>query len=210
MLQFTSASGDRDVGARRRTQLTPRAAAPSRRSLGALIALFILPCALMSASSARADATGALFRSYIASTYGVSDPEYAECPKVERFNGMALCNAQFRQGRKWRYVSTSVRDDNTVAHPFTRTWTRKWRSCRKRDRYAPGKLRSNMGYCDYLMAGDIQYSVEFQGRFPKKVVVHGTNTAGFGEIVKYKCTHEQRTARCRNSLGDAFKYTVAA
>ena len=67
-----------------------------------------------------------------------------------------------------------------------------------------------MGYCDYLMAGDIQYAVKFQGKFPKKVFVHGTNTAGFGEIFKYKCTHKQRTARCKNSLGDSFKYTVPA
>lgn len=172
-----------------------------------LIALVVFLFAAM-VSQAHADPTGAFFRSYLLSTYGVSDPEYSECPKEQRFNGMALCKAQFRRNGKWRYVSASVRDGNAVAYPFTRTWTRKWRSCKKRGRYAPGKLRSNMGYCDYLMAGDIQYSVKFQGKFPKKVFVHGTNTAGFGEIVKYKCTHKQRTARCKNSLGDSFKYTV--
>ena len=80
----------------------------------------------------------------------------------------------------------------------------------ERGRYAPGKLRSNMGYCNYLMASDIQYPVQFEGKFPKKVIVHGTNTAGFGEITKFKCTHKQRTARCTNSLGDSFEYTVPA
>ena len=65
----------------------------------------------------------------------------------------------------------------------------------------------NMGYCDYLMAGDIQYSVKFQGKFPKKVFVHGTNTAGFEEIVEVECTRKHRTARCKTRRR-SFKYTA--
>jgi hypothetical protein len=67
-----------------------------------------------------------------------------------------------------------------------------------------------MGGCDYLMAGDVQYNVDLQLRFPGRVFVHGTNTAGFGARVEYRCVRENLTARCTNSLGDSFRYTVPA
>jgi hypothetical protein len=152
------------------------------------------------------------FRAYLASRFGVRNPRWVACPGQQRFNGMALCEAQFRQGTRWRFVSVSVRNGR-VEFPFTTAWVRRWRTCRIRDRrYVPGALRSNFNTASCggyeLMAGDIQYAVKFQRRWPRQAYVHGTNTAGFGARVLYRCVRVNRTARCTNSLGDSFRYTV--
>jgi hypothetical protein len=183
-----------------------------RRSRGRLTARPLLLVAvglgaLAVADGAWADAPSAQFRAYLRSQYGVVNPRYARCPRVARFDGTALCEAQFRPRRRWRFVSVTLRDGQ-VLFPFTRTWTRRWRTCSRRSRYVPGRLRSNMGYCDYLMAGDIQDSVRLRGRFPRRVGLHGTNRRGFEPRVSFRCTRRQRTARCTNSLGDSFRYTV--
>lgn len=157
---------------------------------------------------------GVRFRAYLASRFGVRHPRWVACPGQQRFNGLALCEAQFRQGPRWRWVAASVRIRNGgIAFPTTRTWLRRWRTCRVRDRrYVPGMLRANINSTSCgayeLMAGDIQHSVKFRHRWPRQAVVHGTNTAGFGARVVYKCIRVNRTARCTNSLGDSFRYTV--
>lgn len=162
-------------------------------------------------SSACADAPNAQFRAYLASRFGVRAPRWAICPRVAEFNGLRPCEAQFRQGSRWRFVSTAIRTSGTFMTPFTRTWVRRWRTCPRRHvSYVPGTLRSNTGTCDYLMAGDVQYEVDTRLRFPRRVGVHGTNTAGFGARVDYRCIRQNRTARCTNSLGDSFRYTAPA
>ena len=167
--------------------------------------------ALGSSAVASADAVGTAFRAYLTAEYGTTHPQYAECPQIERFeNGDAICKAEFKRSGRWRYVDATLRADGSVIRkPYTSTWKRKWRTCKSGDRYAPGKLISNLGYCNRLMAGDVQNSVAFQGKYPKRVGFHGTNWAGFGEIAIFRCTHKGRTVRCENSLGDAFRYTVA-
>lgn len=164
---------------------------------------------LSAADNARADATDGAFSAYLLERYGVDDPEYARCPLVERFDGRAICKAEFRDGRKWRYVSVNLLEDGSSEFPFTRSWVRKWRTCKRGGRYVPGKLRANSGACDYLMASDIQYSVENRDRWPRSTSVHGTNWAGFAGIARYACKRKGRTAQCTNDLGDSFKYTVA-
>jgi hypothetical protein len=178
-----------------------------RLSAGLPLLVAVVLGALAVAEGAWADAPSAQFRAYLRSQFGVVNPRYARCPTVQRFDGTALCEAQFRPRRTWRFVSVTLRDGQ-ARFPFTRTWTRRWRTCSRRSRSVPGRLRSNMGYCDYLMAGDVQDSVRLRGRFPRRVVVHGTNTLGFEPRVVFRCTRRQRTARCTNSLGDSFRYTV--
>lgn len=156
---------------------------------------------------------GVRFRAYLVSRFGVRNPRWWTCPGQERFNGLALCEAQFRQGSRWRFVSAAVRNNGNIAYAFTNAWLRRWRDCRVRDRrYVPGTLRANTnttscgGY--ELMASDIQYDVQFRRRFPRFAHEHGTNTAGFGARALYRCHRVNRTARCTNSLGDSFRYTV--
>jgi len=154
------------------------------------------------------------FRAYIATTFGVRNPRYSRCPQAQRLQGgLALCEAQFRQGPRWRYVSAGVRRNGTIAFPFTRTWVRRWRGCPVHDRrFVPGTLRVNNNDCGgaSLMASDIQHAVLFRSGFPRRAFVHGTNTAGFGPRVEYRCVRNNRTARCVNQLGDSFRYTVPA
>jgi hypothetical protein len=113
-----------------------------RRSRGRLTARPLLLVAvglgaLAVADGAWADAPSAQFRAYLRSQYGVVNPRYARCPRVARFDGTALCEAQFRPRRRWRFVSVTLRDGQ-VLFPFTRTWTRRWRTCSRRSRYVPG------------------------------------------------------------------------
>ena len=181
------------------------------KPMRSVICGFAVLALLTVVSTARADVPTARFRAYLASTFGVLSPQWVACPRVQRFNGQSLCEAQFRQGTRWRWVAAAVSSTGSITGPSTRTWVRSWRTCPRRDMSSvPGTLSSNMGDCDYLMAGDVQNDVDLQLRFPGLVLVHGTNTAGFGARVEYRCVRENLTARCTNSLGDSFRYTVPA
>lgn len=165
-----------------------------------------------SATALAAQRPGVRFRAYLALRFGVRNPRWWTCPGQQRFKGLAACEAQFRQGPRWRFVSASVRNNGNIAFPFTNAWVRRWRDCPRRviAPFVPGTVRANAPSCGAaaLMASDIQHSVQFRRRFPREAVAHGTNTAGFGARVIYRCVRVNRTARCTNSLGDSFRYTV--
>src|SRR5262245_22846276 len=65
-------------------------------------------------SSARADVPNSRFCAYLASRFGVRNPQWATCPRGQRFNGLSLCEAQFRQGTRWRWVVATVRSDGAI------------------------------------------------------------------------------------------------
>jgi hypothetical protein len=94
-------------------------------------------------ASARGDAVTDTYLSYLADHYGKRNPAYAECPRVERFNGMALCTAEFRQHGRWRYESVTLKDAH-ISDRFTRTWVRKVRTC-KRTTSRPATSRRTFG-----------------------------------------------------------------
>jgi hypothetical protein len=172
----------------------------------------------------RANATSA-FKGLLAARYGSrftnASKSWALGPGKEFFpDGLdgesgtaAICMAQFKSGRTWRYVSGLIEDgeDGPVfAHrPWSRTWTRRWRrqSARcVRQAGVRGRLYSNDGTCPSLMVGDIAYTVKQGGR-PRYAYWHGTNTAGFEKVARYRCSSRGRTITCRNGLGDAFRWS---
>ena len=172
----------------------------------------------------RSNATSA-FKSLLAVRYGSrftrASTSWALCPSKEYFpDGLdgesgtaAICMAQFKSGRTWRYVSGFIEDgeDGPVFgnRPWSRTWTRKWRrqSARcARQAGVRGRVYSNDGTCPSLMLGDIAYTVK-QGRRPRYAYWHGTNTAGFSKVAYYRCRSRGRTVTCTNAMGDAFRWS---
>jgi hypothetical protein len=54
------------------------------------------------------------------------------------------------------------------------------------------------------MASDL----ETNGR-PRVIGWHGTNTAGFRQMVRYPCRWRGRVALCTNGMGDSLRYVLA-
>jgi hypothetical protein len=170
----------------------------------------------------RANATVS-FESTLKTRYGdaweQASRRWALCPTQEFFphglgndgTAAAICMAQFRSGDTWRYVSGLLEytDDGPVLdRPYTRKWRRAWKrrsaSCARRAGVG-GVIYSNDGTCPFQMVGDLAYSVE-RGRTPKYAYWHGTNTAGFTKIARYRCRNGGRTVTCTNAMGDAFRW----
>jgi hypothetical protein len=171
------------------------------------------------------------FKRLLAARYGTvftqAGESWAVCPHAEFFppadndddgeydEGLpaAICMAQFRRGRTWRYVSGRIeegRDDAVFEpKPYSRAWTRKWRrlpaKCLRQVR-VHGRAWSNDGTCPALMVSDLAYDVR-RGKKPKFAYWHGTNTAGFSTVAYYRCKTRGRTVTCTNRLGDAFRWT---
>lgn len=197
----------------------------------ALTVLFVLLFALVWSSAASAiTRTGAerAFAARLADRYGgefeSAAVAWVKCPRQEMYDidddgyREAYCMAELGSARKRRYVSGKVDDDLTVGKLYSSHWMRRWHRCAPRylrELRVPGRLYSNDNNCGgaALMASDLAYSLRtgHLGRHPR-AYWHGTNTLGFDEIAKLRCTvhrHSRtRSIRCRNSLGDAFHYTV--
>lgn len=205
----------------------------------------------ITAETARRTAEAAL-RARLGTAYTAAGARYLKCPKEEVFRGdttlpgtededeepideaerapaFAICMFHLRTGRRVTSGSLTVQADDqarTVAadKPYVRRFTRGWRSCASRS----GRLRANMPCGGLsLLTGDIDALVS--RRFPKappgrfSVFTHGTNTAGFTEMVRYRCrarsrmvpvrgeAHDARrtVATCKNAVGDGFTYTVS-
>jgi hypothetical protein len=168
------------------------------------------------------NATG-LFKQQLAGRYGSAftgaSQFWVKCPSQEFFTDgfnddgyqSALCTAQFESHGRWRLVSASINqtDDGPVmAKPFTRTWTRRWTREGAKCASAAGvkgRISSNYGACESLMIGDLRYSVARHERI-RYAYEHGTNTAGFEEVMRYRCKQHGRTITCTNKLGDAFRW----
>ena len=68
-----------------------------------------------------------------------------------------------------------------------------------------GRISSNYGACESLMIGDLRYSVARHERI-HYAYEDGANTAGFGQVVRYRCHQHGRTITCIDKLGDAFRW----
>jgi hypothetical protein len=164
-----------------------------------------------------------LFREALASHYGdewsASTRRWALCPREEFFPAgqdgdspaLALCMAQFKHAGRWRLVSTSLRQADSgpiMRRPWTRTWTRRWRKqparC-LRQVNVDGHVWSNDGTCPALMVSDLSYAVR-AGKPARRAFWHGTNTAGFEHLARYRCNRRGRAIRCTNAVGDAFRW----
>ena len=156
------------------------------------------------------------WKSYLARTRGFKSG-WAKCPREEVFSldkgrpKQAICMAQYKVGKTWRFYTGTVSvkaEQPSVKSDFSRKWVRRWHSCRK-PRWArdlKGRLRSNYG-CDFLMAGDADYLLR-NGERVRSTFWHGTNTAGFQTVARFRCRHlSKRAVTCRNRLGDAFRYS---
>ncbi|WP_028061170.1 hypothetical protein [Candidatus Solirubrobacter pratensis] len=177
----------------------------------------------------KANATAA-FKTLLAAKYGSAWSDaaraWALCPREEFFpladndddgeydDGLpaAICMAQFRHGRTWRYVSGRIEEGQDGAvfepKPYTREWTRKWRKLPAkclRQLHLRGTAYSNDGTCPALMISDLAYDVR-KGRKPRRAYWHGTNTAGFQTLASYRCTTRARIVTCTNGLGDALRW----
>jgi hypothetical protein len=170
---------------------------------------FVFPAnahALLSSTAA----TSAV-RADVRDDFGAVGRRYVGCPRVERFDGKQLCYAQFRDAGVWRlrsYLATGTNESPDLDVSFARRWRRTLRTChgsRSERRYAPGRLRSNYFACDYLMAWDIQSAIS-SGKRVRRAYVHGTNTAGFGRIFKFRCRQKRMLAKCHNGMHDRFTY----
>jgi hypothetical protein len=166
----------------------------------------------------------ASFKRLLADKYGAqwtgAAVSWALCPREEFFpdgfdgesEPVALCMAQFRSGRTWRYVSASVEQTEPgpafSGRPYTRAWARKWRKLPSkclRQLDVRGRAYSNDGSCPALMISDLAYAVR-KGKSTRRAFWHGTNTAGFQKLVSYRCRTRGRTITCTNALGDAFRW----
>jgi hypothetical protein len=161
----------------------------------------------------------AAFKSHLAAVYGRhysrAGRRWALCPRAELFprpaaGAVAYCMAEFRYGRRWRFVEGSV-----IARPsgmradfaFERTWIRRWRrspaSC-TRSWGVTGRLYTNDGACDGDMAGDLERAMRAH-QSTRRAFVHGTNMAGFQKVGEYRCRRHGVTVACVNGMGDAFR-----
>ena len=173
----------------------------------------------------KTNATSAFKRAlaeYYGSRFTGASQSWALCPSQEFFpDGFdgddeappsAFCMAQFKSGRTWRYISVGIDqgdDGAEMSKPYTRAWTRKWRmlgpKCLKEAR-VKGRVASNDGTCPALMVSDLDYAIRTH-HSTRRTFWHGTNTAGFQTVARYRCRSRARTITCTNALGDAFRWT---
>ena len=171
----------------------------------------------------QANATSA-FKRALADSFGSrfthASRSWALCPSQEFFphgvdnesSPSAACMAHFKSGRTWRYVSALIEQGDNGAEmnkPYARAWTRKWRAlgpkCLKQVQ-VKGRVASNDGACPALMTSDLDYAVRTH-HSTRRAFWHGTNTAGFEKVARYRCKTHARTITCTNGLGDAFRWT---
>lgn len=154
------------------------------------------------------------------SEFQAADQSWVKCPREQIFDldedgyDDAICMAVFGTGRTRRYATGTVNSAFDAEVGYTRRWIRQMRRCASRyARNIGGTVWTNDGSCGTAgqLASDLAYRMR-RGTIGRRATVfwHGTNTAGFGELVKLPCTVRRTrstyTASCRNKLGDALRY----
>ena len=90
---------------------------------------------------------------------------------------------------------------------YERSWVRRWRrtpsGCARAWGVA-GTIYDNDHACNGDMAGDLERAMR-SGQATRRAFVHGTNTAGFGQVVDYRCHRRGVSVTCANAMGDAFR-----
>ena len=147
--------------------------------------------------------------------------EGAYCPEV--LDGEAQpwsqCFAEYKLAGRWHIAQgqatqTSLAPTATVQR--TSSWTRKWARCSLRDWPIPGKLASNNNCGNgapqsdvYFVAQEMWWGSKRTGRLlrARQAGWQFVDSAGFGSIGTYRCTHASRTVTCTNRVGDSFRYT---
>jgi hypothetical protein len=151
-------------------------------------------------------------------------PRWLACPQ-EQFSTTnelpsALCAAEFRTGRTWRYAEGTVVADGprlvtTIGR--VRRYVRAWRGCAKRllrKAHVTGALATNSGDCSTAPAAQIAATAR-RRKLRRRMTISSASIdrAGFATVATFRCGIQRRgntvTALCTNSLGDAFRYTFA-
>jgi hypothetical protein len=167
----------------------------------------------------------ASMRTALAARFGrgftTARPRWLGCPQeqIGTANELpsALCAAEFKTGRTWRYVEGSVVADGPRLVPSVarvRRYVRAWRGCPKsalRKAQLTGTLATNSRDCSTKPAAQVA-SAARRGRLRSRLTISSASVdrAGFAAVATFHCTvtrrHAKTTALCRNSLGDAFRY----
>ena len=151
-------------------------------------------------------------------------PRWLACPQ-EQFGTTdelpsSLCAAEFRTGRTWRYAEGSVVADGprlVTTIGKVRRYVRAWRNCAKRGlrkAHLTGTLATNSRNCSSKPAAQIASTAKRRRLRRRMTIASATlDRAGFAAVATFRCGIGRRgeivTALCRNSLGDAFRYTFA-
>lgn len=123
---------------------------------------------------------------------------------------VVFCMAEFSYHRRRRFLEgrVDVLASGMRAHvAYERTWIRRWRrssAARTGPWGVTGTLYSNDGACNGDMAGDLERAMR-SGQSTRRAFVRGTNTAGFGKVIEYRCHRHGVTVSCVNGMGDAFR-----
>lgn len=189
------------------------------RRLIALSVVCMVPIGVAHAKLTPPRATVA-FKHELADRYGArwthARPAWVRCPRQEIL-GMgvggsgpktALCMAQFKRHGRWHFASGGVNARRNADISFTRSWKRQWRRAGRKCLHMTrltGRLWSNTGGCEALMAADIAYWLQ-SGRPVRRVVQHGTDLLGFEHIAVYRCHRRGAGVQCVNRMGDALRY----
>lgn len=204
-------------------------ATPKRYLAVLLLVACVVACAITvsdasAASGLRERNATAMLKKQLAHRYGSAwtdaSRHWALCPKEEFFRHgfdgksrpVAICMAEFRStGKRWRFVSATLQEKasgTAIDKPFTRTWKRRWHKqssrCR-RQADVRGAIYSNDGTCPALQVSDLAYALA-RHQSTKFAYWHGTNTAGFEKVARFRCHRHGRSIRCVNKMGDGFRW----
>lgn len=147
-----------------------------------------------------------------------ASPVWVACPKEAVFDidgTHAYCWGEFEKRRTRHFIVAKVDTDLTAEITDTAKWRREWRRCAGRyirSYGIRGSLVTNDRRCATysLIISDIDYYIR-EGRLKREFITgwHGTNTIGFGRVVRYVCKSKRHGSlyriKCSNSLGDGFK-----
>jgi hypothetical protein len=151
-------------------------------------------------------------------------PRWLGCPQ-EQFGTTddlpsSLCAAEFRTGRTWRYAEASVVADGprlVTTIGKVRRYVRAWRNCAKsvlRKARVTGTLATTSRDCSTKPAAQITSAAK-RHKLRRRMTISSASLdrAGFAPVSTFRCNIGRRakvvTALCRNTLGDAFRYTFA-
>ena len=170
---------------------------------------------LLAVGPAQASTSGratARFKAHLGAVYKArwrhASRRWALCPRAEVLPQAVLCMAEFRYHGRWRFLEgTLFRRTFRARVEYARSWVRRWRrtpSGWARAWGVAGTIYDNDHACNGDMAGDIERALR-SGRPTRSAFVHGTNTAGFGHVVAYRCHRSGVSVTCVNAMGDAFR-----
>ena len=151
-------------------------------------------------------------------------PRFLACPQ-DQFTTTdelpsVLCAAEFRSGRTWRYVTGTVVADGPRVVPTVgkvRRYVRKWRACPKaklRKAHLTGALATNAGDCSTAAPAQVAATAKRKKlRRSLTISAASLDQTGFARVWTFRCGIKRQgqvvIATCKNTLGDAFRYTFA-